>query len=94
VLHLLKEIDVPKGVDSLSFDILHDDFVEVWVNGVENRIGDWYTKSHYRVVQMSRAAQATLKPGKNLVAVRVRNNAGGLGYFDMGVTALQKVEVK
>lgn len=93
-LYLVKEINVPKGVDSLSFDILHDDFVDVWLNGVEAASGDWYTKSHYRVVNLSRAAQATLKPGKNLLAVRVRNNPGGLGYFDMGVTALQKIDVK
>ena len=93
-LYLVKEFNVPKGVDSLSLDILHDDFVEVWLNGVPAAYGDWYTKSHYRVVNLPKPARAALRPGKNLLAVRLRNNPGGQGYFDLSVTALAKADMR
>lgn len=93
-LYLVKEFNVPKGVDSLSLDIVHDDFVEVWLNGVPAAYGDWYTKSHYRVVNLPRAARAALRPGKNLLAVRLRNNSGGQGYFDLSATALSKPDIR
>jgi hypothetical protein len=64
----------------------HDDNVEVYVNGVlAITLGGWV--SDYEAVPFSVAAQKTLKPGKNIIAIHCHQNSGGQ-YIDFGLVSV------
>ena len=73
--------------DQLQLLLYHDDNAEVYVNGVSALNVNGYTSS-YEPFQMTQAALAALKPGKNVFAVHV-NQTGGGQYIDMGLATVK-----
>lgn len=81
---LRREIDLPADkLKNLEFWIHHDENVEIYLNGtVATRLRGFSTDYFNR--QPNAAAQAALKPGKNLIAVHCRQSEGGQ-YVDVGL---------
>ena len=74
---------LPARIDVLT---LHDEDVEVYVNGVEAAHAAGYN-GDYVTLPMSAAARAVLRPGAaNLIAVHCHNTTGGQ-VIDVGLTA-------
>jgi len=73
------EIPVPTSDYSINLPGV-DDMDQVWVNGVKvgatEQPGFWQTPRHYPV------PAGVLKPGKNLVAIRILDNQGGGGIWN------------
>jgi hypothetical protein len=85
---LRREIDLP-AVDfkNLMLWVHHDEDVEVYVNGVlALRTSGW--TSSYEAFELTPAAKATLKTGKNLIAIHCSQSEGGQ-YVDLGFAALK-----
>jgi len=62
--------------DALGLVVLHDDDVEVWINGVPAlELAGYVTE--YRVHPVSGEARAALVAGENVIAVRCRQDFGG-----------------
>ncbi|RYX84471.1 DUF4965 domain-containing protein [bacterium] len=73
--------------DELQLSLYHDEDAEVYINGVEAVSVSGYT-SAYEPFQISKAALATLKPGKNVFAVHVHQTGGGQ-FIDMGLVTVK-----
>ena len=73
--------------DNLQLSIYHDDGAEVYINGVEAVTAEG-ANGNYELFPINRAALASLKPGKNVFAVHVRDT-GGDKYIDMGLVRVQ-----
>jgi len=63
--------------------IHHDEDAEVFVNGVEAVRTERWTQS-YVDLPVTEAAAATLRPGRNVIAIHCRQNGGGQ-YIDAGL---------
>ena len=72
----------PANLDVLA---LHDEDVEVYVNGIPASSAPGFTANYARL-PMSDAARAALKPGPNLIAVHCRQTTGGQ-VIDVGIAA-------
>lgn len=86
---LRREFDlkaVPEG--SLVFLAHHDEDVEIYLNGVLAAKATGYT-TDYEELPMTPDGRAALKLGKNLIAVRCRQTAGGQ-YIDVGIAAVRE----
>ncbi len=80
---LRREFTMPEGKWSdLQLRIHHDEDAEVYLNGVPAVSLNGYT-TEYEAVAISPAAQATLRPGRNLIAIHCRQTGGGQ-YIDAG----------
>ena len=71
--------------DALQLAFYHDDDGEIYLNGVPALNAPGATNS-YETFAINRAALNTLKPGRNVFAVHVRDT-GGDKYFDMGLVS-------
>ena len=83
---LRREVELPQGVAGMKQPHLvvhHDEDAEVYVNGVRAATLTGYT-TEYVEVPLSPEARAALKPGKNLIAVHVKQTGGGQ-YVDVGI---------
>ncbi len=65
----------------------HDEEAEVYINGVLAIKTSGYTSS-YESFELSSAAKAALKPGKNLIAVHCHQTGGGQ-YVDIGFVKIE-----
>jgi hypothetical protein len=85
---LRREFTLPEGkYDNLWLNVHHDEDVEIYLNGVlAARVARYVTD--YTEITMSPEARATLKAGKNTIAVHCHQTTGGQ-YIDVGM-----VEVK
>ncbi len=81
---LRREFDLPaRHSRDLQLWLHHDEDAEIYINGVRAlRVPGFAT--NYDVLTMSPAAQAALKPGKNVLAVHCHQTTGGQ-YIDVGI---------
>jgi hypothetical protein len=76
------EVD-PAQLGDPHWFLHHDEDVEVWLNGVSVLQHDGYTTG-YVVERLTSAARATLKQGRNVLAVTCKQTRGGQ-YIDVGL---------
>jgi hypothetical protein len=88
-IYLRREITVPDGVDpkSLQLWVHHDEDARIYLNGVLAAQLTGFT-GDYDLAEILPAA-ATLKPGKNLLAVHCHQTTGGQ-YIDVGLARLKE----
>jgi len=86
---LRREFTLPEdGVKDLQLLVHHDEDAEIYLNGVlAARLAGY--KTDYEEVAINADALATLKPGKNVMAVHCRQTGGGQ-YIDVGLGQLVK----
>ena len=79
-------------LESLYLKLSHDDNVKAWINGVEiASIEGW--QNSYKYIEVSKQALSTLKPSGNVLAIHIRNTAGGQ-FLDAGLVTEAKSENK
>ena len=82
-----REFDLPEeDFSHLQLLVHHDDDAEVYVNGVLAAKLPGYA-TDYEPVEMRAAAKASLKPGKNVLAVHCHQIKGGQ-YIDAGIAEI------
>ena len=73
--------------DELQLMLYHDDDAEVYINGVlAFNVGG--ANNSYEQFPINKTALASLKPGKNVLAVHVRDT-GGDKYMDAGLARVK-----
>ena len=83
---LRRTVTLPAAIPAkMIVKTLHDEDVEVYVNGVLAASAPGFT-SGYVSLPMSAAARAALKPGPNVIAVHCRQTVGGQ-VIDVGIAA-------
>ena len=86
-----REIDLPEGaISRLQLLVHHDDDAEVYLNGVLATSLPGYT-TDYETTEIRPAAKATLKPGKNVLAVHCHQIKGGQ-YIDAGLVEVVEAD--
>jgi hypothetical protein len=84
-----REVELPEAaLKDPHLLVHHDEDAEVYVNGVLAARLDGYT-SEYEEAAISPEARAALKPGKNTIAVHVKQTSGGQ-YIDVGVVGVKE----
>jgi len=84
---LRREFEMPEvASEGLSLVVHHDEDAEIYLNGVPAAKTAEYTTG-YEVFGISPEALATLKPGKNLIAIHCRQTKGGQ-YIDAGLAKI------
>ena len=81
-----REFDLPEGAAAMKephLTVHHDEDAEIYLNGVLAVRLSGYT-SAYEEVPLSPDARAALKPGRNMIAVHVKQTGGGQ-YIDVGI---------
>ena len=73
-----------KEVLQVVFDLFHDEDTEIYLNGVRLVAVKGYNNDWEPVAVPAAAFLAAVKPGKNTLAVHVRQNDGGQ-YIDLGI---------
>ncbi len=90
---LRREIELPSSLpENLAFALHHDEDTDVYLNGVLAASVGGYT-TNYEVVPISDSAKATLKPGKNVIALHTRQHSGGQ-FVDVGIVEVKPGEKK
>ncbi len=81
---LRREVVLPQKLPAkLAFLCFHDEDVEIYINGVLAAAAKGYV-TDYVSLPMNAAGRASLKPGKNLIAVHCHQTIGGQ-YIDVGI---------
>lgn len=84
-----REFEVPAGkLSDVRLMLHHDEDAEVYINGVLAAKVTGYT-SEYEEIEVSKEAKATMKPGKNVLAIHCRQTGGGQ-YIDAGILAVKE----
>lgn len=80
---LRRQFELPAGrTDNLMLLVHHDEDAEIYINGFRAaRLSGFLTD--YELVEIDGPALASLKPGKNLIAVHCKQTKGGQ-YIDVG----------
>lgn len=77
-------------LETLYLKLSHDDNVKAWINGVQVAdIKGWLDS--YKYLPVSKEAMSTLKPTGNVLAIHIRNTAGGQ-FLDAGLVTEAKSE--
>jgi hypothetical protein len=86
---LRREVNFPAGnYSDLKAWLHHDEDAEVYINGVLALKTSGFITG-YDVFPLTTAGEATLKPGKNLIAIHCHQTSGGQ-YVDVGFVREQK----
>jgi hypothetical protein len=86
---LRRDVTLPEGMSGEPLLYMHhDEDAEVYINGVLAAKVTGYV-SDYEEVPISAEGRATLKPGKNLIAVHCHQTGGGQ-YIDVGLVEISK----
>ena len=81
-----REITLPATIPAkLNVNVIHDEDVEIYINGVLAASASGFV-GDYVSLPLSDAARATLKPGKNRLAVHCHQTIGGQ-VIDVGIFA-------
>jgi glutaminase A-like protein/uncharacterized protein DUF5127/uncharacterized protein DUF4964 len=85
---LRREFEIPKDkLKDLQLWVYHDDDVQIYLNGVlAVQSAGWTTT--YDVMPLSQMAKASLKAGKNLIAIHCSQTGGGQ-YVDAGLVDIK-----
>ncbi len=87
---LRREFDLPASGDkNLHLYLHHDEDAQVHLNGVLVASVGGYT-TEYETLPLNSAAQATLRPGRNVIAIHCRQTGGGQ-YIDAGLVDIVPV---
>jgi hypothetical protein len=83
-----REFALPEGkFDNLYLDLHHDEDAEIYINGVlAAKVAGFITD--YTEVAIDAKAKATLKAGKNTIAVHCHQTTGGQ-YIDVGIVEIK-----
>jgi hypothetical protein len=85
---LRREVDLPaNNCANLSGWLHHDEDAEVYINGVLALKASGFITG-YDVFPLTPAGEATLKPGRNLIAIHCHQTVGGQ-YVDFGLVNIQ-----
>ncbi|MBM3861630.1 MAG: DUF4965 domain-containing protein [Verrucomicrobia bacterium] len=85
---LRREIELPAGrTDNLMLLVHHDEDIEIHINGFRAARAKGYL-TDYEPFEIDGPALASLKPGKNLIAVRCQQTGGGQ-YIDVGFVSVK-----
>jgi len=87
---LRRDFDLPStaSLEQLYLLVFHDDDVEVYFNG-ERALRERFATSSYVESPIAPNARATLKPGKNKLAVHCKQGEGWQ-YIDVGLVAIEE----
>lgn len=88
---LRREVTLPEGdPGEILIRMHHDEDADVYINGILALTVNGYT-TDYEEFQLTPAGKTALKPGKNLIAVRCRQTAGGQ-YIDLGFVSIVRTK--
>ena len=89
-IYLRREITVPSDADiaTLRLWVHHDEAATIYLNGVLAAKTSGFG-TDYDVVDIQPAARATLRPGKNVLAVHCHQTVGGQ-YIDVGLARVKE----
>ena len=89
-IYLRREITVPSDADiaTLQLWVHHDEDAAIYLNGVLAAKTSGFG-TDYDVIDIQPAARATLKPGKNVLAVHCHQTVGGQ-YIDVGLARVKE----
>lgn len=76
-------LDEVNEATNYYLEVYHDDHYEIYVNARQIHKADDWTEANGDPIT-KRVTNATLKVGKNVIAVRIQQNTGG-AYFDCGL---------
>ena len=82
-----REFSLPPGLDTskLLLQLHHDEDAEIYINGQSAGTAPAYT-AEYEEMPINSAGRATLRPGKNTLAVHCHQTQGGQ-YIDVGLAS-------
>lgn len=84
-----REFELPEGrLDDLELNVHHDEDVRIYLNGVLAASAGGFT-SDYEPMAINPAAKATLKPGRNTIAISCHQTGGGQ-YIDAGLVTVTR----
>lgn len=90
---LRREVTLPEGkLEDARLWVHHDEDVDVYINGVRAFHGNGYSEN-YGTARISPRALATLKPGKNVIAVKCHQTTNGQ-YIDVGIVDIEQPHKK
>jgi hypothetical protein len=76
------------AIPTMTIEIHQDDDADIYLNGVLAVASKGHTPGGYRTWTLSDRAREALVPGRNVVAVHMKNT-GGVGYFDMALVTFE-----
>jgi beta-galactosidase/beta-glucuronidase len=84
-----REVDIPEGIsnDQIYMKVFHDEEVRVYLNG-ELAVRENGFQNDYQNLPIGDKARATIKPGKNILAVNCRNKEQAQ-FIDVGIISIR-----
>ncbi|MBO9675220.1 MAG: DUF4965 domain-containing protein [Sphingobacteriaceae bacterium] len=76
-------VDNPASINELFLKINHDDNIEVYLNGKKIYTKEGWTND-FKYIALSKSDKSALKAGSNVMAIHLKNTAGGR-FLDFGL---------
>jgi Domain of unknown function (DUF1793) len=88
---LRREFTMPEGnFADLQLDCFHDEGAEIFLNGIAAARVTGFT-TDYETIPISTDARASLKPGRNIMAIHCHQTGGGQ-YIDAGLVEIRETK--